>query len=1288
MADDVNIDIRALVTGLQDVRNLVREITSLPAAGAGVNNLSAQFKQIGADLRAVTQQAQDLGRTTQAAMVQTNTAVATVPAGIRAARTETKGLATDFTTTSRQVTSLARGIEQALRGNVLGAVRSLTIAMRGIGTGGGGASTKATAAIINDIGVAAKDAEKFVAKFSSVLGSAAANATGALNGRLITDFGITAERALLQPELAAQRLVTSLRNIPDAEDRAAAAASLFGASTASVLPTINQMIAAQEAQEKAIADVLLAERNLAVADADLAAAQAALATETAAATDPLTGDVIATQALANAERDATLAAEAQITAQAEVTAANERLAASYGQVAAAAETEIAATSGFTAVLSSLAIGIGAVLAIAGAAVLIFAAFGNSTAKAGEKTYELAQKTGLTYTAVQTLSFAARELGKDVNSTVTGFDRYLKNINEANGGSKQLAFLMKQLGIDTQKAAKDSDNALQQLFITIHSLPPGAQQIDAAMKLAGKSGADLIPIINAAGGSFDDFKKKAQDAGVILSDDAVNASHAYETSLHELEAAFTGIKNTIGAELIPTLVDLIKATAKFIEDNRQGFADLGSVIAAAFKIAIGIFLAFGGAIGFVTNLIYALITVNMALIDALVATTETAYHLGAAIFDFIAGNITGAMNQFSSALSSVKSGVNDAIESIKRAGTILAQPTFTSLFKFAGGGSSTPNTPAIAPTRSYAGGGAPKKGADKGDQLARAQEELEKARLKADEDLQRDTFKREETDLKEHFQQNLIGYEQYYRDLETIQLKDLAVQITYQEKLLAIQQRQLDATKKTPDRLKIEAQMIATQTKITELERQRGDVSRDASFEAIKAAEAYQKELLSVQEELLKLSDRTADAAALRIDQQYKDVLEKAQARAGATGDQSEVNKINALKDQLKLMAQFEEKSNRIKQLEEDRSELEARLTNEVALGAKTQEQANTELTNYDETQKTVVADILAGMQKVADTLQNPALQIAVTKIRNEMQAWDVEHAKKSVDELKHEIDLLGSARADSEKQINSSVKAGQISEQSAHDQRTRNNAQYIASVGVLLNRLEEIAKLTNNADLSAFVQGARADLRTLKDDSDNLGKSLNDSFIGSFQTLFTDLQQGTKTAGQAFADFGLSVLNILEQVLIKIILTKLALAAFGGGGSGGIGGFLSGLFGGDKAVGNDAGLNLAGGGLVTGAGTATSDSIPINGSDGEFMVNAMATAKHYDTLMAINNDVNPRRSMVAGGPINAPAQAAISAPNINVKNINVLPNDLLENYITSGDGRTALLNFMESNQSAVKQRLG
>ncbi|TIX27744.1 tape measure protein [Mesorhizobium sp.] len=125
---------------------------------------------------------------------------------------------------------------------------------------------------------------------------------------------------------------------------------------------------------------------------------------------------------------------------------------------------------------------------------------------------------------------------------------------------------------------------------------------------------------------------------------------------------------------------------------------------------------------------------------------------------------------------------------------------------------------------------------------------------------------------------------------------------------------------------------------------------------------------------------------------------------------------------------------------------------------------------------------------------------------------------------------------------------------------------------------------------------------------------LQQDLVGGF---LKDLKDGTKPIDALY-----NAINRLADVAIDNLVKKLFEvkdAGMGGGSGGlfgGILGFVGNLFG--FSSGGEV-KRLAGGGHVRGPGTPTSDSIPAMLSDGEYVVNAAATAKHRPLIEAINS---------------------------------------------------------------------
>jgi hypothetical protein len=130
---------------------------------------------------------------------------------------------------------------------------------------------------------------------------------------------------------------------------------------------------------------------------------------------------------------------------------------------------------------------------------------------------------------------------------------------------------------------------------------------------------------------------------------------------------------------------------------------------------------------------------------------------------------------------------------------------------------------------------------------------------------------------------------------------------------------------------------------------------------------------------------------------------------------------------------------------------------------------------------------------------------------------------------------------------------------------------------------------------------------------------------GNLVTGLTDIVDRTKPIGQGFADMGRTVLRALDEMVIKMLVVAPIMRALQAS--------MGGFFGGAIPVPGDGAfigpVNRAGGGIINGPGTGTSDSIHARLSDGEFVVKASETAKNRGLLEAINS--GRLRGFAAGG---------------------------------------------------------
>ena len=133
---------------------------------------------------------------------------------------------------------------------------------------------------------------------------------------------------------------------------------------------------------------------------------------------------------------------------------------------------------------------------------------------------------------------------------------------------------------------------------------------------------------------------------------------------------------------------------------------------------------------------------------------------------------------------------------------------------------------------------------------------------------------------------------------------------------------------------------------------------------------------------------------------------------------------------------------------------------------------------------------------------------------------------------------------------------------------------------------------------------------------------------------------------------------------------------------------------------------FAEGGLITGAGTGTSDSIPILASNKEYMIKASSVQslgvgtldylnKHGELPADTKRVGSDTMTALAQGQqtqanVQAQANAANGVGNTEVKlnNINVLDPSLMGDYMSSTSGTKTMTNFIKSNRSAIKAIIG
>ena len=205
-------------------------------------------------------------------------------------------------------------------------------------------------------------------------------------------------------------------------------------------------------------------------------------------------------------------------------------------------------------------GIGLGISIGGLAVLV-----KDAADFADEMGKAAQRVGTTTAALSGLKYAADLSGVSFEQLQTGLTRLAKTTEDFRDGSKSAVDAFSKIGLDPSNF-KDTADLLSAVADQFARLPDGAQKTALAVELFGKSGAQLIPLLNEGAAGLAAFRAEAERFGVVIDDQAAAAAEQFNDNISRLGAIADGFKNSIGNSVIPALVQISEKMLQAAKDG--------------------------------------------------------------------------------------------------------------------------------------------------------------------------------------------------------------------------------------------------------------------------------------------------------------------------------------------------------------------------------------------------------------------------------------------------------------------------------------------------------------------------------------------------------------------------------------------------------------------------------------------------------------------------------------------------------------------------------------------------
>jgi hypothetical protein len=210
-----------------------------------------------------------------------------------------------------------------------------------------------------------------------------------------------------------------------------------------------------------------------------------------------------------------------------------------------------------------------------------------------------QKIGVSVEALSGLKFAADLSGVSFENLQVGLAKLSVNIDKFNTGTKTAVETFNRLQLDPSRFTS-TEETLSAIADRFAELPDGATKTALAIEVFGKSGRDLIPLLNQGSAGIKSLTDEAAKLGLVIDTNTARAAEKFNDDLKRLTSVATGFRNQVAVELLPVLTDLADAfvtvSKETINLKREGNELIGSDFAVGFAVLADSVIFLGKAIG--------------------------------------------------------------------------------------------------------------------------------------------------------------------------------------------------------------------------------------------------------------------------------------------------------------------------------------------------------------------------------------------------------------------------------------------------------------------------------------------------------------------------------------------------------------------------------------------------------------------------------------------------------------------------------------------------------------------
>jgi uncharacterized membrane protein YgcG len=214
----------------------------------------------------------------------------------------------------------------------------------------------------------------------------------------------------------------------------------------------------------------------------------------------------------------------------------------------------------------------------------FVAAGKAALNYADKIGKVSQKVGMTTEELSGLNYAAKLSDVSIGQLQSSLGIMARKMGDSADSFQALGVSLR----NTDGTMRGTNQVLMDVADKFARMPDGVQKSQWALELFGRSGLDLIPLLNGGAAGISAMTEQARMFGVVVSQDAARGAEQFNDNITRMQQYVAGAVQNFTTGMTPALVNVSEAlvnSAKSTEAFKTAGEVAGRILEGVARVVI-------------------------------------------------------------------------------------------------------------------------------------------------------------------------------------------------------------------------------------------------------------------------------------------------------------------------------------------------------------------------------------------------------------------------------------------------------------------------------------------------------------------------------------------------------------------------------------------------------------------------------------------------------------------------------------------------------------------------------